>query len=134
MIPVYDINAVRPYTLKADTGEQKTIFHLGNLDPYEEAYLNSEFSKVSYEKKKESGELETLVSIDAANRSIEAVRLKLKDVKNFPALIEFTVKKYPFGERAIVADAFLNKIAPYIQELGREIMNGATFTEQDAKK
>jgi len=135
MVPVYDINAVRPYTLKSDTAAQKTIFSLGNLDPQEEAYLQSSFTTISYGKKKEGEEgVETFVTVDASHRNIEAVRLKLKGIENFPTAINFTEKQYPFGKRMVVADEFLNAISPYIGELGKEIIEGATFGAADAKK
>ncbi len=135
MIPVYNINAVRPYTLKSDEEEVKTIFSLGNLDPQEEAYLQSTFLTTSYGKKKEGEKgIDTFVTIDAAHRNIEAVRMKLKGVENFPQTISFTTKKYPFGERQIVTDDFLNAISPYISELGKEIIEGAVFGDADSKK
>jgi hypothetical protein len=138
MIPVYNVNATRHYSLKSDTDETKTIFTLGYLDPQEEAYLQSAFTTISYGKKKEDegteGGVETFVTVDAAHRNIEAVRLKLKGIENFPLALSFTTKHYPFGDRQVVTDEILNAISPALSELGKEIINSATFEELDKKK
>lgn len=128
----YDADAVSQYSLIDDKDDPKSIFLLGFLDASEAAYLDEQFAKV--ELKGNGSEMQPEIRVDISGKQLEAVRLKLKGAENFGGVkFEFTEKQYPFGRRKVLSDASLNKVKPFIAELGQRIIAQSAMTEAQEK-
>ncbi len=139
MVPSFDKNKTVNYSLEADTGDVKTIFHLGVLDAKSEAHLNTAYSVVEYRNtgaKDEHGDpkVDAIAKIDKDGRDLETVALGLKAIDNFGAArLTFTEKIYPFGRRQILTDDALDLVKPYVAELAKAIRDENQFTVDDSK-
>lgn len=132
MVIPFNADASKNFSLKADTGENKTIFNIGFLDAHESAFLDREFTKL--EVKANNGEYLPDVKIDISGKQLETVRLKLKGWSNFgDARCEFIEKQYTFGKRKVLSDSSLNAVKPYIPELANEIMAISVMSGEQEK-
>lgn len=137
MRPVYDVNQTREY-FDPEEKEPRTIFILGVLDAQEQKYLDSQFTTTEYgfsDELDEAGnkKVTTKMKSNQAEKSYEAVRLKLKGIKNFDHTLTFAEHVYPFGKRTVVSEQSMNAIKPFITELGTQILNDVTIDEKSTK-
>ena len=137
MRAVYDVNQTREY-FDPKEKEPRTIFMLGVLDAQEQKYLDSQFTRTEYgfsDELDESGNKKVITKMTSnqAEKSYEAVRLKLKSVKNFEHTLTFTEHVYPFGKRSVVSEQSMNAIKPFITEVGTQILRDVTVDEESTK-
>jgi len=139
LIKAIDLNEVRDYISKHDTGEPKTVWKLGVLDAHIRAEFEDEISEfeISSQVMKDKA-TKTQLKINA--RALKVVRYGIRGFDNF---MDETGKPIKFstetinrhGKSYLVMDSYTLRKIPFkvIQELAAEISKDNILQEEEAK-
>jgi hypothetical protein len=136
-----DVNAVREYSLKADVGDDKTVFQIGLLDAPLRAHI--EDKGLSYSVNATSPrDSPADVKMNLNQRALEVVRFGLRGWKNFKdsqgrdVQFDRVSQAVPgLGNRYVVSDVSLRALEmDWIKELAGEISGDNAIDEAEKKK
>lgn len=131
-----DLNQTRPYSLKRDTTEPKTVFQIGHIDSQLLGHLNSRLVENIDDKSDKTSR--TIVHRYRYMRDL--VMFGVKGVANFSkadgtaTVLDLTEHLVPnVGIRRGLTDASLDMLSYDIVELGEQVEKDVQWTENDAK-
>jgi hypothetical protein len=134
----FDSAQTRKYSLKRDTGENKTFFLLGGLNSKLSAYIHDHQTSFSVGAGGSNGQAD--VSINISERDRLAVKFGLRGWENFKDSKgkEVVFQRTKLGLNGLaptdgLTDECLDSVKPYIAELATEILRDDVFTEADEK-
>ena len=144
-VKAFNIHQTRTYSLKADEGPSKTVFHLGVLDSALSTYLWD--SLMAWKRPNNGQDPEgpgSMVVMNKFQRDREVVKFGLKGWDNFqdekgadiPFDPKLHTKSYPVqgvGNRTGLSHIALDLLKPFLTELAEQIESDNILTEQDEK-
>ena len=130
-------NKVVPYSLLSDSGDSKTVFHLGVIDSLTRSYLDDQHLEF---RKKDTGDSK-LEDVAIHDKYVQFVRFGLKGWDNFKdengADVPFETEEVNIprlGKKTVVKEDCLKRLdLMNIVELGIQILDNNHLKESDRK-
>lgn len=138
MLKAFDVNQIRRYSLKGDTGENPTVFLLGVIDSRLFYFLRDR-SK-SFGLNTQGDDAPATINLELDQYSYKVVKYGLRGWENFEhadgSPVKFATRNESIpgvGPRTGLTDQALDFLKPYIKELAEEILKDNEVSEQDEK-